>query len=102
MVTRIWHGWTTHENANAYEALLRTEVLPDIHRIPGFRGADLLRRDLGSEIEFVTLTYFESFDAVRAFAGEDYEIAVVPERARNLLSHYDQRSTHYQAVFQIE
>jgi heme-degrading monooxygenase HmoA len=98
MISRLWHGWTTRENADAYEALLRSEILPGIHRVTGYRGAYLLRRDLGDEVEFVTLTLFESLDAVRAFAGEDYEKAVVPSQARKLLARFDERSVHYETL----
>src|SRR6478735_2023973 len=71
MIARIWHGWTTPENAQPYEDLLRSEVLPGIHRVAGYRDAYLLRRDAGDEVEFVTITLFDSLDAVRAFAGDD-------------------------------
>ena len=98
MVTRIWHGWTTHANADAYEALLRSEILPGIHRVQDCLGATLLRRDGGDDVEFVTLTRFESLDAVRAFAGEEYERAVVPEEARALLARFDARSAHYETL----
>jgi len=103
MISRLWHGWTRRENADAYENLLRQEVLPGIHRIPGFKGAQLLRRDAqqNDEVEFVTITLFDSLDAVREFAGEDYEVAVVPPPARKLLSHFDGRSAHYQTVFEV-
>lgn len=96
MIARLWRGWTTRVNANDYEALLRSEVLLGIHRIPGYKGAYLLRRVTESEIEFVTVTLWDSMDAVRAFAGEDYEAAVVPPEARKLLSHFDPRSVHYE------
>ena len=102
MITRLWHGWTTRANADPYEQLLRTEVLPGIHRIGGYRGAHLLRRETGDEVEFVTLTYFENLNAVRAFAGADYEVAVVPPEARTLLSHFDQRSTHYETILRLD
>jgi heme-degrading monooxygenase HmoA len=104
MIGRLWHGWTSHENADAYERLLRTEVLPGIHRVRGYMGAYLLRRDApdGEGVEFVTLTCFESLDAVRAFAGQDYEKAVVPPAARKLLSRFDARSAHYTIVFAPE
>lgn len=98
MIARLWHGWTTRENADAYEALLRGEVLPGIHRVPGYHGAYLLRRDAGQEVEFVTLTLFESWDAVRAFAGPDLEAAVVPPAARKLLARFDARSVHYDTL----
>ena len=100
MIGRLWHGWTTPGNAQAYEALLRGEILPGIasRRLPGYRGAHLLRRDLEGEVEFVTLLWFDSLEAVRAFAGADYEIAVVPPAARALLSRFDDRSAHYKIV----
>jgi heme-degrading monooxygenase HmoA len=101
MITRLWHGYTTPANAAAYETLLRSEILPGIHRISGYRGAHLLRRDLGSEIEFVTLTYFTSLEDVRAFAGEDYEACVVPAEARALLSHFDLRAVHYETLLHL-
>ncbi len=100
MIGRIWHGWTTPENADSYEQLLRAEVLPGIHRVEGYRGAYLLRRAAGDEVEFVTLTLFESLDAVRAFAGDDYEAAVVPPPARALLARFDERSAHYDVVIE--
>jgi heme-degrading monooxygenase HmoA len=98
MIARLWHGWTTPANAGAYEQLLRSEILPGIRRIKGYQGAYLLRKDAGAEVEFVTLTLFESMDAVRAFAGEDYEVAVVPPHARKLLSRFDERSAHYETI----
>ena len=98
MIGRLWHGWTARENANAYEELLRSRILPGIHRIEGYRGAHLLRRDVPEGVEFATLTFFESMEAVRAFAGEDYETAVVPAEARRLLAKFDQRSRHYEIV----
>jgi heme-degrading monooxygenase HmoA len=99
VIARIWHGWSTGEKADAYERLVSEEVLPSIHRIDGFVGYDLLRADQeDGEAEFVTVTYFESLDAVRAFAGEDYEAAVVPHEARELLARFDERSRHYEVL----
>ena len=98
MIARLWHGWTTRGNADAYEELLQSKILPGIHRVAGYRGAYLLRKEAGDEVEFVTLTVFESLEAVRAFAGEDYQVAVVPPEARQLLTRFDQRSKHYQVV----
>lgn len=100
MIARIWHGWTTPGNADAYETLLRSEVLPGIRRIDGARGAYVLRAPLEDEVEFVTMTLWDSLDAVRAFAGDDYEVAVVPAHARQLLSRFDERSRHYDAVIE--
>lgn len=98
MIGRTWQGWTTRANADAYETLLRTRILPGIQRVPGFRGAYLLRRDAGDEVEFVTLTLFESLAAVRAFAGADHEKAVILPEAEALLSRYDPRARHYEVA----
>jgi len=98
MIVRIWHGWTTSPNADTYEALLKDEIFVGIEErhIPGFSSISLLRRDVGSEVEFVTLMWFESRAAVRQFAGDDYEVAVVPDAARAVLSRFDERSQHYE------
>lgn len=100
MITRIWRGWTTPENAAAYESLLLTEIFPGIagRKIDGYRGISLARRDLGGEVEFVTLMWFDSLEAVRAFAGDGYEVAVVPPKARAVLSRFEERSAHYETV----
>lgn len=97
MICRVWHGWTVPEKADAYERLVREEVFAAIaHRnIAGYHGIELLRRASGDEVEFVTLMWFESIDDVRAFAGDDYELAVVPPAARTLLQRFDARSAHY-------
>jgi uncharacterized damage-inducible protein DinB len=100
MICRIWHGWTTAANADTYEHLLRTEIFAGIRNrgIAGFRGIDLVRGDGPAECEFVTIMWFDDLDAVRAFAGADYETAVVPPPARAVLARYDARSTHYRVV----
>ena len=95
MITRIWRGWTAPENADAYERFLLDELFPAMRDIPGFRGAEVLRRRDGDEVAFVTLTRFASLDAVRAFAGEDYEVPVLEPPALALLSRYDERAAHY-------
>jgi len=84
MIARVWHGWTSQANADPYETLLHKEIFPGIEQrqIPGFREIQLLRRALGEEVEFSTIMWFDSLDAVRAFAGEAYEVAVVPAEAR--------------------
>lgn len=98
MISRIWHGWTHPEKADAYEELLKEEVFTGIkdRRIPGFRGIRLLRDDGGEEVEFITIMDFDSLEAVRIFAGDDYKAAVVPEAARRLLARFDDRSRHYE------
>ena len=99
MISRIWHGWTSVEDANRYESMLRADVLPGIQRITGYLGAYLLRRDAANkEIEFVTITQFTDFAAVKAFAGKDYERAVIAPGAGELLTHYDERSAHYDTL----
>jgi hypothetical protein len=98
MISRIWHGWTTPINADAYETLLKEEIFVGIanRQIAGYRGIHLLRRDLGDEVEFVTIMWFDSLDNVREFAGDDYEVAVVPPAARAVLARFDARSQHYE------
>ncbi|MHA1950645.1 MAG: antibiotic biosynthesis monooxygenase [Candidatus Thorarchaeota archaeon] len=100
MISRIWHGWTNHKNADAYEELLRTEIFSNITKQSkqGYRGIHLLRRDVEDGVEFVTIMWFDTLDSVRAFAGEEYEVAVVPPEARQLLSRFDDRSAHYQVI----
>jgi hypothetical protein len=98
VIARIWHGWTTPENADAYEGLLKTEIFPGIFakQVEGFERIELLRRPLGDEVEFVTVMWFSSWDAVRRFAGEDYEAAYVPASARRVLRRFDDFSQHYE------
>ncbi|MFQ5349318.1 MAG: antibiotic biosynthesis monooxygenase [Thermoanaerobaculia bacterium] len=98
MISRIWHGWTTPDNADTYERLLKEEIFEGIleRRINGFRGIDLLRCEHREEIEFVTVMWFDSMDDVRSFAGADYEVAVVPPAARAVLRRFDGRSAHYE------
>ncbi len=104
MIERIWHGWTTHENADVYENLLRTEIFPGIasKNIPGYRGIRLLRRPLDEEVEFITIMRFGSLDDVIGFVGEDYEKSYVPPKAREVLARFDDRSQHYEVREQIE
>ena len=104
MISRIWHGWTKPANADTYESLLKTEIIQGIQglEIAGYRGIHLLRRDLGNEVEFVTIMWFDSIEAVRTFAGEDYEAAVVPPKARALLARFDARSQHYEVKAEMK
>jgi len=100
MIERVWRGWTTPEDASAYERLLETEVVPDIAAEcgPGYEGFRVLRRRDGDEVEFMTVIRFADRDAVRAFAGEDYETAHVPAAARELLSRYEDEARHYEVA----
>jgi antibiotic biosynthesis monooxygenase (ABM) superfamily enzyme len=100
MVLRYWRGWATRDNADAYEAIASREVLPSIaaRDLDGYLGAYLVRRDRGDEVEFATIMRFDSIESVRAFAGEDYEAAYVPERVREVLARFDERSAHFEVV----
>jgi len=103
MVTRIWHGWTTPDNADEYERIVSEEVLPSIaaRDLRGYHGAYLLRREIeGGEIEFATIMVFDSWDAVKEFAGgrEDYETAYVPPAAQAVLKRFDAVSAHYETL----
>jgi antibiotic biosynthesis monooxygenase (ABM) superfamily enzyme len=96
VITRLWRGWTAAENADAYETFLLTELFPQLRAIPGFEGADVLRRSDNGEVAFVTLTRFATLDAIRAFAGDDYETAVLEPTALALLARYDERAQHFE------
>ena len=100
MISRIWHGWTNHQNADSYERLLIEEIFINIgnRKINGFRNIQLLKRTTGNETEFITIMQFETIESVKEFAGEDYERAVVPDKARQLLKRFDERSQHYEIV----
>ena len=100
MICRIWHGWTTPENADAYESVVRGEVIPGIEamRIPGFRHIDLMRRELDGEVEFVTMMWFDDLESIKAFTGEDYAVSHVPEAARAVLARFDDRAAHYEVI----
>jgi antibiotic biosynthesis monooxygenase (ABM) superfamily enzyme len=100
MICRLWRGWTTPENAAAYEAIVRGEVIPGIEarRILGFSHIDLMKRVAGDQIEFQTLMWFDSLDAIKAFVGEDYSVSHVPSVARALLTRFDERAAHYEVV----
>src|SRR3954464_2780825 len=100
MIARLWHGYTNQENANAYEKLLRDEIFMDIGNtnIEGYKSIQLLRRNINDEVEFITIMLFESIDAVKMFAGDEYEKAVVPDKARAFLKRFDELSQHYQLI----
>ncbi len=103
MISRIWHGWTTHKNANIYENLLKTEVFPSIERknIKGYRKISLLKRVLEEEVEFITIMLFDSFEAIKDFVGDDYEKSYVPDKARQVLLRHDECSQHYEIIEEI-
>lgn len=100
MICRYWRGWTTPENADAYQDVVRNQVIPDIEarNIPGFLHIDLMRRDVGDEVEFATLMWFDRLESIVAFTGKDYEVAHVPEAARRVLERFDETSAHYEVI----
>ena len=100
MICRLWRGWTTPENADAYERIVRREVIPGIEarRIPGFVHIDLMKRDTAEGVEFQTLMWFDSLDAIIAFVGEDYSVSHVPDAARAVLERFDSHAAHYEVI----
>ena len=100
MICRLWRGWTTPDNAAAYEHIVRGEVIPGIEarRIPGFRHIDLMKRELGDEVEFQTLMWFDSLESIIAFMGEDFAQSHVPPAAQAVLSRFDSHAAHYEVI----
>jgi hypothetical protein len=101
MILRVWHGWTTSENAPKFEALMKEEIIPKIadhSKISGYKAIKLLRRIDGNEIEFLTIMSFESIEAVQQFAGFDLETAVVPQKAQELLKHFEERARIFEVI----
>jgi heme-degrading monooxygenase HmoA len=101
VITRMWRGWTHSGEADRYEQHYRSDVVGTLGQVSGFRGARLLRRTVGEETEFVSLTFFDDLDAIRSFAGSDYETAVVAGEARKVLTRFDERVGHYETAFEV-
>lgn len=103
MISRIWHGYTTKENADKYESLLKEEVFVGIEQknVKGYKGIRLLRRELEDETEFTTIMQFERIEDVKQFAGEDYETAYVPAKARMILKRFDPKSVHCEVIYEL-
>ena len=98
MIARIWHGYTKPEDADSYEAQLKPDLLPGVSAKPGFRGSYLLRRNIGDEVEFITVLLWDSLDHVRALTGPDYEAAVIPQERRKYLKRFDAKAAHYEVI----
>jgi antibiotic biosynthesis monooxygenase (ABM) superfamily enzyme len=100
MICRLWRGWATPDNADAYERVVRGQVIPGIEAraIPGFRHIDLMRRNVGDEVEFATMMWFDSLENVTAFMGEDYEVSHVPPAAQAVLKRFEGRATHFDVL----
>jgi heme-degrading monooxygenase HmoA len=102
MIARVWHGSTKPGDADAYEAMLKPELLPGLSKAKGFRGSYLLRRSHGTEVEFITIIFWDSIDDVRAMAGPDYETSIIPEERRKYLCRHDAKAAHYEVVSRQE
>jgi heme-degrading monooxygenase HmoA len=99
MIARVWHGYTKPEHADAYESMLKPELLPGISKAKGYKGSYLLRKDLGVEVEFITILLWNSIDDLRAAAGhDDYETAIIPEERRKHLARFDAKAAHYEVT----
>jgi heme-degrading monooxygenase HmoA len=96
MIARLWKGWSTFENADAYEKLLRDRVLPGLKNIEGYRGGYVFRQNTDRDVEFVVLNLFDSLEAVKRFAGPDYAVPVFEPEARKLLSKVEPVARHYE------
>jgi heme-degrading monooxygenase HmoA len=101
MIIREWRGRASSSQADAYPKHFREKVIPELRHVPGFAGAQLARRRLGDKIEFLVLTRWRSMDAIRAFAGEDAEKAVVEPGAVAALMQFDNRVRHYDVVEEV-
>ena len=102
MIARIWHGWTTLQNADVYEALLKSEIFPGIaaKKIKGYREIRLMRRTVNGEVEFMTCMLFDTLEDVIQLSGQDYERAYVPAKARQVLARFDERAQHYDLCYE--
>ena len=102
MIARIWRGWAPLATAGDYQRHYETEVFGHLRAVSGFRGARLLRQEDGREVMFTSITFFTSLDAVRGFAGGDYEQAVVEDAARQALNRWDERVSHHEVAAELE
>lgn len=101
MIARIWRGWAPQSTAGDYQRHYESEVSGHLRAVAGFRGARLLRRDDGQEVMFTSITWFTGLDAVRDFAGDDYQQAVVEEAAKRALSRWDERVSHHEVAVDV-
>jgi antibiotic biosynthesis monooxygenase (ABM) superfamily enzyme len=98
VISRQWHGIARSERAEDYIRHLRTETFPALQNIPGFVDASILRRTVGSGVEFQIVTRWESIDAITRFAGADWEVSVVPLQVVEMMIEYDTRAKHFEVV----
>jgi heme-degrading monooxygenase HmoA len=98
MIARVWSAQTTGLQAPNYVEHLKTRVLPKVRTLDGFAGAMLLERATPGGVELIVITFWRSVEAIRSFAGDDLEGAVVAEEAAALLTQFDRRVRHYEVV----
>jgi len=98
MIARMWRGSALPEKADDYVKHLEMSVLPELREIDGFQGVQLMRQNSSEAVEFIVLTFWESMDAIRKFAGEDAEVAVVAPAAQAMFREYDSRVKHFELV----
>ena len=101
MIARIWRGWAPLASADDYQRHYATEVSENLRAVSGFRGARLLRREDDREVTFTSITFFTDLDAIRGFAGDDYEQAIVEDAGRRALTHWDDRVSHHEVVTEL-
>lgn len=101
MIARIWRGWAPLASADDYQHHYETEVSGNLRAVGGFRGARLLRREDDQEVTFTSITFFTDLDAIRGFAGDDYEQAIVEDAARRVLTRWDDRVSHHEVVTEL-
>jgi heme-degrading monooxygenase HmoA len=95
MITRLWHGYTKPADADKYQRFLLINFLPSLHGINGYEGGYVLRKEDQHEVEFIVLTFWETIDAIKKFAGPELQTPVIAREAERWLSRSDQQAIHY-------
>lgn len=98
MISRHWRGVAKPDCADAYVQHLLDETFPALRKLPGFIDAAIHRRVVPEGVEFLVVSHWDSLDAIRGFAGNDIEAAVVPARVQAMMVDYDRDVRHYEAL----
>ncbi len=98
MIVRIWHGRTKRSNADEYSRFLETRAIPDYRSVAGTIEVQVLRRNEGDVTHFLTITHWESEEAVRAFAGSDVLKAKYYPEDRDFLLEFEPEVQHFEVV----
>ncbi|MFD2999213.1 antibiotic biosynthesis monooxygenase family protein [Pontibacter toksunensis] len=99
MISRQWAGVLKAKHAEEYMQHLKEELFPKLSSISGFCGASILRKDMEDAVEFLIITNWESMEAIRKFAGENPDLAVVPEEVQRMALQYDKQVRHYEVAY---